>query len=270
MSAQRTTTFAAALAAAALSLSACGGGTDTKESTTTSASTSTSSSTSGGESSSSSSNSSTTTDGGGDTTSLDDAKVGDEVDAVKLGEVMTATFKDGATGHMTMDMGGITADGDFEVKGGKQNTAMTMEMGGQKMEMISIDGVTYMKGLAGGNKWVKSDASDAGTPDVNSFDPAQMSKAFAGTTAKVTDKSGGNTTYTLELDLNKLFAALSTEKPTGVTLPETIPVTYTLDGDNRPVKSTINMGMNIVVEYSDWGKKVSIKAPPSSEVTTMG
>jgi len=182
---------------------------------------------------------------------------------------MAEVFKDGQSGHMTMDMSPIKAEGDFEVKDGKQNSTMTMEMGGQKIDMISVDGVTYMKGLTGGTKWVKTDASAmGGAPNASAFDPATISKAFGGQQAKVTAKDGDTTTYSLELDLKKLFEAMDTELPTTMTLPETIPVTYVLDGENRPVKSTINMGTNIVVEYSDWGKKVDIKAPPASEVTT--
>jgi len=271
MTFKRTSAFAAALAATALTVSACGGGTTT-DTKTTSSTTSTASGAASSTTSESPSSSSTTEDTGS-SSGLGDAKVGDSVDAVELGNAMAEVFKDGNSGHMTMDMGGgIKAEGDFVIKGGKQNTQMTMEMAGQKMEMISIGETTYMKGLVG-DKWVKTDGTTGGadgTPQLNTFDPKTMAKAFEGIKAKVTDKSGDTTTYSLELSLKKMFDAMGTDMPTGVTLPDSIPVTYTLDGENRPVKSTINMGMNIVIEYSDWGKKVNISAPPAAQVTTMG
>ena len=40
--------------------------------------------------------------------------------------------------------------------------------------------------------------------------------------------------------------------------------------DGRLVKATVSMGMEVLIEYSEWGKKVDIKAPPSSEITTIG
>ena len=215
----------------------------------------------------------TTDPGGGGSTDIASAKVGDEIDAIALGQAMQKVFVDGATGHMKMDMGGsITAEGDFKVVKGKQDMAMTMEMMGTKIDMITIGGVSYMKGLTGGTKWVKMDAAEAagaGAGNLNSFDPAVMAKAFGGQKAKVTKKEGDLTTLSLDLDLAKVMSATGMDKPTGITLPDSIPVTYTLDGQGRPVHSTINMGMEITVDYSDWGKKVDISAPPASQVTTM-
>ena len=108
--------------------------------------------------------STTTTDAGtGDTaSSLANAKVGDKISGKTLADAMSAAFKDGTSGHMSMDMGGsITAEGDFQVADGKQNSTMTMEVAGSKMEMISVGGKTYMKSpmFAGGTKWVSMDSA---------------------------------------------------------------------------------------------------------------
>ncbi|HNQ06620.1 MAG TPA: hypothetical protein PKH97_05470 [Tetrasphaera sp.] len=274
------TSIGAVIAAGALTLSACGSSDGTSSTSgaaasgtgtqSTAATTATSATTTASETTSAAE---TTDAGGGGSTDIAGAKVGDEIDAIALGQAMQKVFVDGATGHMKMDMGGsITAEGDFKVVKGKQDMAMTMEMMGTKIDMITIGGVSYMKGLTGGTKWVKMDAAEAagaGAGNLNSFDPAVMAKAFGGQKAKVTKKEGDLTTLSLDLDLAKVMSATGMDKPTGITLPDSIPVTYTLDGQGRPVHSTINMGMEITVDYSDWGKKVDISAPPASQVTTM-
>ncbi|MFN8099268.1 MAG: hypothetical protein U0Q21_13385 [Dermatophilaceae bacterium] len=276
--------LAAALAAASLALAGCGGDSKTAtSSSTTSSAASTSASTSVTTSTSASTTSSpesstSTSDSGATASSLADAQVGDTIDGAVLAAAMKDAFKDGTTGHMSMDMGGmITAEGDFKVADGKQDSTMSMEMSGTKMEMISVGGVIYMKSplFAGGTKWVKMDATTAGasgTPDLNSFDPATMAKAFSGMKAKVTAKTADATTVQMDLDLKKLVEAMGDNSAIAsatASLPESIPVTYTIDKDGRPTATTMNMGMDIKVAYSDWGKSVSIEAPPSSQVTTM-
>ncbi len=272
--------LAAAVAAATLVLAGCGGDSKTATSSSTSgaASTSATSSDTASSSTTSTTASSTTPDSGASAASLADAKVGDTIDGAALATAMKDAFKDGTTGHMSMDMGSmITAEGDFKVADGKQDSTMSMEMSGTKIEMISVGGVIYMKSplFAGGTKWVKMDATTAGnsgTPDLNSFDPATISKAFAGMKAKVTAKTADTTTVQMDLDLKKLVAAMgdnSAISSATASLPESIPVTYTIDNQGRPTETTMNMGMDVKVTYSDWGKSVSIEAPPSSEVTTM-
>lgn len=277
------TSIGAVIAAGALTLSACGSSDGTSSTSgaaasgtgtqSTAATTATSATTTASETTSAAE---TTDAGGGGSTDIAGAKVGDEIDAIALGQAMQKVFVDGATGHMKMDMGGsITAEGDFKVVKGKQDMAMTMEMMGTKIDMITIGGVSYMKGLAGGTKWVKMDATTAGasgTPDLNSFDPATMAKAFSGMKAKVTAKTADATTVQMDLDLKKLVEAMGDNSAIAsatASLPESIPVTYTIDKDGRPTATTMNMGMDIKVAYSDWGKSVSIEAPPSSQVTTM-
>ena len=282
--------LAAAVAAGAMALTGCGGGTKTADpSTSTAAGASTSASTASGSGSASAATSSeseapastTTTDAGtGDTaSSLANAKVGDKISGKTLADAMSAAFKDGTSGHMSMDMGGsITAEGDFQVADGKQNSTMTMEVAGSKMEMISVGGKTYMKSpmFAGGTKWVSMDsatAGDAGAPDVNTFDPETMAKALGDKDITVTAKDGGNTTVKMDLNMANLIEAMGDAGDSlgsaTASMPKSIPVTYTLDSEGRPVETVMNMGMEIKVTYSDWGKKVSIEAPPASEVTTM-
>ena len=178
-----------------------------------------------------------------------------------------------------LEMGGsITAEGDLQVADGKQNSTMTMEVAGSKMEMISVGGKTYMKSpmFAGGTKWVSMDsatAGDAGAPDVNTFDPETMAKALGDQDITVTAKDGGNTTVKMDLNMANLIEAMGDAGDSlgsaTASMPKSIPVTYTLDSEGRPVETVMNMGMEIKVTYSDWGKKVSIEAPPASEVTTM-
>ncbi|MEI2776761.1 MAG: hypothetical protein V9G19_12510 [Tetrasphaera sp.] len=278
-------TLAAAVAAAALTLAGCGGG-DTKTDTSTSTSAAASTGSATGQASASStataSGSATATGtesseagGGGSASSLTDAKVGDEVDAAVVAQSLTEAFKDGSSGHMVMDMGsGVKAEGDFAVVGGKQNSTMTMDMGGQKMEMISVDGVTYIKSplFGGGTKWVTMDPATGGAPDVGAYTPDKIAKAFGNQKAKVTAKDGDTTTVEMDLDLKQMMDALGGSESLGSAtgnLPDSIPVTYTIDGEGRPVKTVMEMGTKMTVTYSDWGKSVSIEAPPKSEVTTM-
>lgn len=277
-------TMAAAVAAAAITLTGCGGG-DTDPSTSTATGTAastatatdlpTTSETATDTQTATGTGSTTTAAGGGSADSLADAQVGDELDASLIAKSISDAFTDGQTGHMVMDMGsGVKAEGDFEVVDGTQNSTMSMDMGGQKMEMISVAGVTYVKSplFGGGTKWVTMDPATGGAPDVSAYTPDKIAKAFTGQTAKVTAKDGDSTTVEMDLDLQQMMEAMGGSEALGsatANLPDSIPVTYTIDGDGRPTKTVMDMGAKMTVTYSDWGKSVSIEAPPKSEVTTM-
>ena len=271
-------TLVAFAAASALTLAACGGGTATKESTSTSTSSSSassgSSSSTSGASSSSTTSASSTSSTAASGSSILDAKVGDVVDGSAFTTVVGGAFDVGQSGHFTMDMGGgMTAEADFVVvEGGRQNTHMTMSLGGMDIETISIGDTTYMKGLAGGDKWVKSSATEAaessGIPSQTAMDPEKLAKAMSGIEMKVVATEGDTTTFAADLDIAKIMAASDLPTmPTGMS--SKIPVKYTLDKEGRPVKISMNLGLDIAMTYSDWGKKVTIEAPPAAEVTTL-
>ena len=126
----------------------CGGDSKTATSSpTTSSAASTSASTSVTTSTSASTTSSpesstSTSDSGATASSLADAQVGEDDRRRRPRCGDEGRLQDGTTGHMSMDMGGmITAEGDFKVADGKQDSTMSMEMSGTKMEMISVGGV---------------------------------------------------------------------------------------------------------------------------------
>ena len=120
------TSIGAVIAAGALMLSACGSSDGTSSTSGAAASGTGTQSTAATTATTATTTASKTTDPrGGGSTDIASAKVGDEIDAIALGQAMQKVFVDGATGHMKMDMGGsISAEGDFKVVKGKQDLSL--------------------------------------------------------------------------------------------------------------------------------------------------
>ena len=185
--------------------------------------------------------------------------MGDVVDGSAFTTVVGGAFDVGQSGHFTMDMGGgMTAEADFVVvEGGRQNTHMTMSLGGMDIETISIGDTTYMKGLAGGDKWVKSSATEAaessGIPSQTAMDPEKLAKAMSGIEMKVVATEGDTTTFAADLDIAKIMAAHLPTMPTDAV--ESVKYTSTR---RRPVN--LMNPLDIAMTYSL--KKVTIRRRP--------
>lgn len=222
------------------------------------------------------------------------AKVGDTLDAAELAALSSAVVQEKRTSHMAIDMGdqgSIDADVDYNM--GTPKMAMTMDVAGEKMEIIYVDKVMYMSGDAFGDmtdaKWIKMDPkgedefSKMMAPTLTQMessmkDPAQQLEIYEGATATVTKVDGDLTTYEMKVTQEQLSKALKAQTADipGLTeetlkqLPDGMTYSMVLNGAGLPQSLTTDFaGTAMTVIYSKWGEPVDVKAPPASEVGTV-
>ena len=247
-----TKSLAAVALVAALGLSACGDAGGDSTGTTSSGSSSSSSSAASGQ------------------------QPGATVDGGELATRMTAAMVKAGSGTLSLDLGTEgKATGSFTMKGGVMEQQMTMPIEGQTMQIVSAGGVIYMKGLPGSKKpWVKIDPK-ADDPVSQMFaglagdmgDPRQLAKALEGTKATVVSSTADASTYDVTIDPKALLGAAA-----GSAVPATEPVKarYTLDADDRPTLMVVDVqAQSLKITFGDWGKPVSISAPPADQVGTF-
>jgi hypothetical protein len=248
---KNTKSLAALALAAALGLSACGdAGGDSAAKTSSAPSGSASSSASG-------------------------LRAGATVDGAELAAKMTDAMVKAGSGTIALDLGTEgKATGSFAMKGGVMEQQMTMPIEGQTMQIISTGGVIYMKGLPGSKKpWVKIDpkADDAVSQMFAGMagdmgDPRQLAKALEGSKATVVSSTADASTYDVTIDPKALLGGAASAVPSS----EPVKARYTLDAENRPTAMTVDVqGQQVKITFGDWGKPVSITAPPADQVGTF-
>ena len=253
----KTTSIAAVALAAALGLSACGSS-DPESPAASTASTA---------SSSSASSSSSAAAG---------VKAGDSVDGAALAKRMTDAMIKAGSGTLSMDLGAQgSAKGSFTMKDGKMAQSMEMGIQGQTLQIISTGGVIYMKGLPGSDKpWVKIDPK--GTDPLSKMfagltgdmgDPRQLATALEGSKATEVSRSADENVYDVTIDPTALLGgSTATASPSA----QPVKARYTLDGQDRPTKMTVDaQGQTISIVFADWGKAVTVTAPPADQVGTF-
>jgi hypothetical protein len=253
----KTTSIAAVALTAALGLSACGGSEPGSPSASTTSTTSNTSS------------SSSSAAGGA-------VKAGDSVDGAALAKRMTDAMVKAGSGTVTMDLGAQgSAKGSFTMKDGKMEQSMEMGIQGQTLQIVSTGGVIYMKGLPGSEKpWVKIDPK-GNDPLSKMFagltgemgDPRQLATALKGSKATVVSTSAEADVYDVTIDPSTLMGgSTATSSPSA----QPVKARYTLDGQDRPTKMTVDaQGQTINIVFGDWGKPVTITVPPADQVGTF-
>ncbi|MBP2322887.1 hypothetical protein JOF56_003272 [Kibdelosporangium banguiense] len=202
---------------------------------------------------------------------------------------------------MTMEAAGQSIKVDGQVKmDANPAMQMTMDMSTMKMEMILIDKVLYMKlpaGMGGGSStkpWVKisKDGDDPISKQMgtmldsidDSFDVGKQMEQLktAGTITKQEKETldGEQTThYWITLDMAKMAQSSdpnvkkAAEDATKGGLDK-MNMELWANSDNLPVQITTKMaamGQNVSMKmtYKDWGKPVTITAPPADQVGEM-
>lgn len=170
---------------------------------------------------------------------------------------------------------------------------MTMDMGAQgKLQMRLVDSSMYLTGTmlpAASKPWVRFDLGDPKNPFgqmmdqmLSSVDPDKVEDMYA--SIKRLEDLGPETVdgvdtrhYSVTVNMQDAIKALGMDKVKGISLQDVLkqlPKTYTsdvwLDSAQRPVQMKYSLsGSETVMHYSDWGKPVSIKAPPASQVRTV-
>lgn len=220
---------------------------------------------------------------------------GDEVDPGDFVDTISDGVEASTTAHMTMKMtlgpmGEMSGEGDLDYTAGPPELAMTMDMpiaGGTKTEMRFVDGVFYVSlgGMSDGKFW-KLDPSDPDSPladfgdmadqmdpmgTLQKLEPAIDTVTYAGDE----DVDGQSLDhYELTVDPGELAKTMDLPAEAKSQLPDTITYDIWLDDEDRLSKMHMDLPVagvesSIDVTASDWGKDVTIEAPPADEITEM-
>jgi hypothetical protein len=221
---------------------------------------------------------------------------------VKLADVVKQKSTEKQAAHVTIavDAGGEAITGAGDLRFGDK-PAMDLKMSVPEMAELTlrfVDGVFYVKlpeEPAPGKPWVKIDTN--GTDELSqalgnvvaqmkdSGDPSQvlgkLQRAGTITATKTEQLSGKSTThYTVTVDVAKLAAqqpAFAAAAKTGIS---SFPFDVWLDADNLPARITVDTPytdpktqqtaqVKVQADYSDWGKKVEVTAPPAGEIAEL-
>jgi hypothetical protein len=220
---------------------------------------------------------------------------GDEVDPGDFVDTVSGGVKASTTAHMKMEvglgsMGEMSGEGDLDYTADPPELAMTMDLpmaGGAKAEMRYVDGIFYMSlgDLSGGKFW-KLDPSDADSPlgDMGSMldqvDPLGSLEKVEPAIDTVTyvgdeDVDGQSLDhYELTVDPAEYAKAMDLPAEAKSQLPDELTYDIWLDDEHRLSKMHMDLPVagtesSVDVTASDWGKDVTIEAPPADEVTEM-
>lgn len=203
---------------------------------------------------------------------------GSEVDKGQFIDDMTQAATDAKTYTMTMEAGAgtqkLTANGKSDLSDPKKpKISLDMVLGETPLSMIMMDGVIYMKmGAMTGNKWLKltTDQLAKAAPGMNldmlTNPTAQVMSKDAVNKVVYLGAEGGLAHYRMSVDSAKTSKALGqTTPPAG--MPAVLDYDIWLGSDHLMRKMSMNVGGSpMVVTADNWGKPVSIAAPPAAEV----
>ena len=202
-------------------------------------------------------------------------------------EQIGAAMVKAGTVHVKMTSGGslpLQAEGD-QITGATaadSKMALTMSVSGMKMDMRLIDSKLYinMDQLTQG-KFTVIDLTDKSDPMVEQFgslaeqtDLAKQFEDFGAAVTKFEKVNGGEkidgvdtTAYDITMNAKKLAEAQGQD---AAGMPETFTYRFFIGEDNLVRRMSIDvMGQKLTMDFSDWGKKVSIEAPKASEITDV-
>ena len=210
---------------------------------------------------------------------------GEEIDPADFVAEYKAAFEKSTTAHMTMQTAGdagFTAEGDIDYSTTPPSMEMTMSgaMAGEGLDMRLVDGTFYMTVPNGDGKYYSFDLSDPNNPLGSDFtkqlNPATAFDSFEDAITSVTlvgeeDVEGEQMRhYALVVDGTKIAGQAGAGAPAG-TLPDEIAYDVWLDSEGlfRKMESDMGPAGQLTMNIDDWGKDVSIEAPPKDQVTTM-
>ncbi|GAA1566896.1 hypothetical protein GCM10009789_20490 [Kribbella sancticallisti] len=181
----------------------------------------------------------------------------------------------------------MVAGGEVMTVTGVQSTkpvAMQLDMSGSmvggKAKMIVTGGKLYvsMKDLTPAGKFVKVDPKNSSDPQAAAFgsmleemDPTKTFDAFDGGLLSVkfvraeTVAGAKLDRYAVTVDTAKALKAQG--QPAVAGMPKTLVYALWMDAANLMRKVSFEMpGVSMTMTAGDWGKPVSIKAPPASAI----
>lgn len=264
-------TMLAALAlSGALALSACGSSSSGGGSTGSAGGSTGSSSSSSSPATSSSSSSSSSTSSS--------SSAGGKVDSTELGQKIASAVKARNTAHFTLSSLGVKGSGQVDIA--KHAALVTLGVAGRKITSLQVGKVYYVRGILPGGKYVKIDPNGTSALDKalssisgssSSADPSTTGKLLSA--GKVTDAGNvaGGEKYHIVIPLSAYSQVLKTKASTLATIKGPVTLDLVVSSDNLPIRATsaLHVGNRIVttlITYSQWGSKVSITAPPASQI----
>jgi hypothetical protein len=208
---------------------------------------------------------------------------GDQLSGEEFAGILKSALDKATTAHMTMDVGSNsgTAEGDADYTKTPPEAAIKMsvaELGGN-VEVRMVGGTLYLKSASFGDKWVSASLDDPNSPLGSLGQQLDMTKTlqtFADSVVSATDEGTDDVDgeslkhYKATVDTQKLLSALSSASGADGSLPKTMDEDWWFDSDGLVRKFSSDFGgQAITLTLSDWGKDVSIEAPPSAQVTQM-
>ena len=214
-------------------------------------------------------------------------------------DAMKAAVAENESAHVTMELNGngqqaMTGEGDVSYAGDSTAMQMTMsipQMGTSEMELRMLDGAMYiaMPPMTPEGKFVKIDTNDPNSPlgdlgGVTTGDPLATFEAFDAGLQDVEyvgaeDVEGEQMDhYVLTVDAKKAAKAQKQRWQKG--MPDTITYDMWLDDSDLMRRIEFDLGAmmgaqgsgdsgGMVMTMDDWGKPVTVKAPPAKDLVEM-
>lgn len=217
----------------------------------------------------------------------EEVRAGASVDPGEFVDLLKASLDKASTASISITtaggVGSLTGEGDADFSSTPPTMTMTMslpQLGGD-VEMRLLDGVAYMKLPQTGDKFISFDLTDPSNPLGSAFtdqlDIATQFDAFGDAIDEVTyvgtdDVDGEELEhYSLAVD-GQAVADQSGADAGAIGLPEVITYDVYFDAEGFFRRMAFDLGEqagSTTLDYSDWGKDVSITAPRPGEITTM-
>jgi hypothetical protein len=220
-----------------------------------------------------------------------EAAAGEEIETSEFMDVFESAFDDATTVHMTMDMktsvGDMTGEGDADYSATPPAMDLTISGGmmpGEGIKAVMVDGIMYMQipGMGADETYFELDLSDPNNPLgsglTSQLDPKAMFEQFEDSVTSVTYEGeqdvDGDTAdaYAVTVDAAAVLESQGMGEgealPPGLDVPEQF--TYNVYfADEKFRRMEIAMGETlgeVTLDFTDWGKDVSIEAPPADQV----
>ncbi len=212
-------------------------------------------------------------------------EAGEEMPAEDFVDILEEAVDAESAAHVTITadgQSGMDMEGDMDYSTTPPSSRMTIQddTAGGEVEVIQVGKVSYLKAPEQGDKYLKMDMSglDSLTGGGIGLDPGatlgKMKDAVKTVTYQGAEDVDGEemTRYTLVLDTRKLMGPEMAEMAELAELPEesTYEIWFDEDGLYRQLVSDLGeAGGKVTMKLSDWGKDVSIEAPPADQVMEM-
>jgi len=203
---------------------------------------------------------------------------GDSVDVEDFVARMQRGVADTESAHVTFEIGAATGtmsgEGDIDYTTKPPSMQMSMDLGGQQMQMVMLDGAMYLQTPAA-DKWIQFDLDDPnnpiGTDLADQMDPAastaRMVEALKEVRSLGEDEVDGEPcdSYRMTIDGTKLADGGTAG------MPAELEVDVCVDGDDRTRRTEMDLGSagSYVGTLSNVNEPVTIKAPSADQIMTM-